>query len=187
MAHPDRVGAAMGVARLRVVGPDGRSLPTGETGEIAFHGPSVMDGYHGRAAETAAALHDGWVRTGDLGRLDEDGQLHYAGRTKEMIKTGGFSVDPREVEDALVAVPGIREAAVIGVPDEHWGEMVVAFVAPRGAVAPDELRAACREHLAGYKLPKQILEVDRLPLNATGKVQRGVLRERYAAGGPPAA
>ena len=178
---PASVGTAMGVARVRVLGEDGLPAPAGEVGEIALHGPAAMAGYHGREEETAATLVGGWVHTGDLGRVDKDGDLHYVGRRKEMIKTGGFSVDPREVEEALLAVQGVREAAVIGVPDDHWGEMVVAFVAPRGAVAPEAVRRACRANLAGFKVPKRVLEVDALPLNATGKVSRAALRDAYAA------
>ena len=141
-----------------------------------------MTGYHGRPADTAASLRDGWVLTGDLGHLDADGDLHYTGRAKEMIKTGGFSVDPREVERALLACPGVAEAAVVGVADEHWGEMVVAFVvaAPGAPRHADAVVDACRGTLAGYKLPKRVEFVTALPTNATGKVARGELRARAA-------
>jgi len=183
---PASVGTAMGVARVRVLGDDGLPVAPGEVGEIALHGPATMAGYHGRPEETAATLVGGWVHTGDLGRVDDEGDLHYVGRRKEMIKTGGFSVDPREVEEALLAVDGVEEAAVVGVPDDHWGEMVVAFVAPRGAVTPEAVRRACRASLAGFKVPKRVLEVDALPLNATGKVSRAALRDAYAAAPPPA-
>lgn len=180
-AKPGSVGRTMGAMRLRILGDDGAALPAGEVGEIALEGPATMSGYHGRPEETAASLRDGWVLTGDLGRLDADGDLHYVGRRKEMIKTGGFSVDPREVEDALLTLAGVVEAAVVGVPDDHWGEMVVAFAVP-GDGAPDEAAviAACRERLAGYRVPKRVRFLDALPVNATGKVERGALRERYA-------
>ena len=185
-AKPGSVGTAMGALRLRVIAPDGAALAVGESGEIAMRGPSAMSGYHGRPDETARTLVDGWVRTGDLGRIDADGDLHYLGRLKEMIKTGGFSVDPREVEEALLAIPGIEQAAVLGVPDEHWGEMVVAVIAPAGAASVEEILGACRRRLAGYKVPKRVHELDALPLNATGKVERGRLRERYAGSSPAA-
>jgi acyl-CoA synthetase (AMP-forming)/AMP-acid ligase II len=179
-AKPGSAGGAMGALRVRIVDPvTGAALPPGETGEIALHGPATMDGYHRRPEETAKVLRDGWVHTGDLGRLDADGDLHYRGRLKEMIKTGGFSVDPREVEQVLAAQEGVAEAAVVGVPDEHWGEMVVAFVAGAGSVDPEALRAACRARLAGYKVPKHVRVLDALPLNATGKVARARLRELF--------
>ena len=184
MAKPGSVGGAMGVLRIRILGEDGRALGVGEVGEIALEGPATMAGYHGRPEETAAALQGGWVRTGDLGLLDADGDLHYRGRRKEMIKTGGFSVDPREVERVLLAVEGVADAAVVGVPDDHWGEMVVAFVAAPGTLTDEALLAACRARLAGYKVPKALRRLDALPLNATGKVARGRLRERFAAGAP---
>ncbi len=139
-----------------------------------------MSGYLGRPEETAASLRDGWVLTGDLGRLDADGDLHYVGRRKEMIKTGGFSVDPREVEEALLA-GGVEEVAVVGVPDDHWGEMVVAFaVAGDGGGDEAAVIADCRARLAGYRVPKRVVFLDALPVNATGKVERAALRRRFA-------
>jgi acyl-CoA synthetase (AMP-forming)/AMP-acid ligase II len=181
---PGSVGGAMGAMRVRVCDPSGRRLDVGTVGEIELQGPSTMSGYHDRPEESAAAMHDGWVRTGDLGRIDEDGDLHYVARAKEMIKTGGFSVDPSEVERALLALDGVAEAAVIGVPHDHWGEMVLAFVVPTpGAAAPAEaaLIEAARARIAGYKVPKRIHLLDALPVNATGKVQRARLRELAAA------
>ncbi len=182
-AKPGSVGGAMGAMRIRVLDEAGSPLPMGAVGEIALEGPATMDGYHHRPDETARSLRDGWLLTGDLGFIDEDGDLHYAGRSKEMIKTGGFSVDPREVERALLALDRIGDAAVIGVPDEHWGEMVVAFVVPAGdgaAMTESETIDACRGILTGYKLPKRVLVLDALPVNATGKVERDRLRERFA-------
>lgn len=181
-AATDSVGGAMGAMRVRVLDPAGRALPVGEVGEIALHGPAMMDGYLNRPAETAQSLRDGWVLTGDLGRIDDAGDLRYAGRVKEMIKTGGFSVDPVEVERVLVAIDGIEEAAVVGVPDAHWGEMLVAYVIPKGGTFQEAaIAGACRARLAGFKVPKRILAVGELPVNATGKVERARLRERFAA------
>jgi acyl-CoA synthetase (AMP-forming)/AMP-acid ligase II len=180
-AKPGSVGGAMGVLRVRILGEDGRPLGVGEVGEIALEGPATMAGYHGRPEETAAALQDGWVRTGDLGLRDADGDLHYRGRRKEMVKTGGFSVDPREVERVVLAVAGVTDAVVVGVPDDHWGEMVVAFVVAEADLTEEALLAACRARLAGYKMPKRIRFIAELPLNATGKVARGRLREQYLA------
>jgi acyl-CoA synthetase (AMP-forming)/AMP-acid ligase II len=182
-AKPGSVGGAMGALRVRVLDASGAAAPPGAAGEIALHGPATMSGYHGRPEESAAALRSGWVLTGDLGRIDEDGDLHYVGRAKEMIKTGGFSVDPREVERALLAHETVAEAAVVGAPDEHWGEAVVAFLvaAPGRDLDADAVVDACRGALAGYKLPKRTVVLDALPVNATGKVERGRLRERAAS------
>jgi acyl-CoA synthetase (AMP-forming)/AMP-acid ligase II len=182
-AQPTNVGTAMGVARVGVFDRDGRPLPPGEHGEIGFEGPSVMSGYHGLPDATADALRGGWVMTGDLGVVDAAGDLHYVGRSKEMIKTGGFSVDPTEVENAILTLDGVDAAAVLGVEDEHWGEKVIAFVAPAGRPDVDAAAviAACRSQIAGYKVPKQVFFVDALPVNATGKVERAVLRRTYRA------
>lgn len=177
-AEPTSVGRSMGVSEVTVLDAGGTPAATGEVGEITFAGPSLMSGYHGRPEDTAAALDGRWVRTGDLGRIDAGGDLHYVGRSKEMIKTGGFSVDPTEVENAILEREEVLEAAVVGVEDEHWGEEVVAFVVFRdGAEIPAaELIHSCRPHIASFKLPKRILALEELPKNPTGKVERGALR-----------
>lgn len=179
--RPTSVGRAMGVARVGVFDPGGRLLEQGERGEIGFEGPSVMTGYHGLPEATAEALRDGWLMTGDLGYVDGDGDLHYVGRSKEMIKTGGFSVDPAEVENAIMTLGGVDAAAVLGVEDEHWGEKVIAFVAPAAGAQVDaaDVVAACRAAIAGYKVPKEVFFLAALPVNATGKVERGALRKTY--------
>ncbi len=180
-AKPGSVGGAMGVMRVQIVDEQRRAVEPGGVGEIAMQGPATMSGYLNRPDETRAALRERWVMTGDLGRIDEDGDLYYVGRSKEMIKSGGFSIDPREVERALLTLPEIREAAVIGAPDTHWGEMVVAFVVSDAAdVGEQHVIDTCRARLAAYKLPKRVVFLDALPLNATGKVERGRLRERLA-------
>jgi acyl-CoA synthetase (AMP-forming)/AMP-acid ligase II len=177
---PSSVGRSMGVSEVAVLGADGGPRGDGEVGEIAFAGPSLMSSYHGRPEDTATALDGRWLRTGDLGRIDAGGDLHYVGRSKEMIKTGGFSVDPAEVENAILEREEVVETAVVGVEDEHWGEEVVAFVviARGSSFDADELRAECRERIAAFKLPKRVFFVDDLPKNPTGKVERGALRER---------
>ncbi|HET9103962.1 MAG TPA: AMP-binding protein [Solirubrobacteraceae bacterium] len=179
--RPDSVGGAMGAMRIRILDAQGDPVSPGTVGEIALQGPAMMSGYLHRPQETAAGLRNGWVMTGDLGRIDADGDLHYAGRSKEMIKTGGFSVDPREVERALLGVPAVQAAAVIGVPDSHWGEMVIAYVEVTDPddFDPEATLTACRQQLAGFKLPKHLRAVDALPVNATGKIARGELRERW--------
>jgi long-chain acyl-CoA synthetase len=135
-----------------------------------------MDGYLGNAAETAAVLAGGWYSTGDLARLTPDGYVAIAGRKRERIKRGGYSVFPAEVETVLLAHPAVSEAAVVGVPDATLGEEVVAFVALRSGATPDELVAWCRERLAGFKYPRRITVLPSLPRSATGKVLKAQLR-----------
>ncbi|MEU5401449.1 AMP-binding protein [Streptomyces sp. NPDC005963] len=131
------VGTAHSAVRVRVCDREGRPLPAGRTGEIEVMGATVMAGYWRDPEATAAALHNGWLRTGDLGVFDEDGFLTLAGRSKELIVSGGTNIHPREVEEALVTHPGVAEVAVVGVPDAEWGELVVAFVVPADARSAD--------------------------------------------------
>ena len=145
---------------LRVVDRvTGHDLPPRQVGEVWMRGPNVMAGYANRPAETAVALTpDGWLRTGDGGYLDEDGYLFLTDRIKDMIVSGGENVYPVEVEEALSQHPAVAEVAIIGVPDERWGEAVKALVvrAPAAEVGPEELVAFARERLAGYKLPRSV-------------------------------
>ena len=177
---------------LRVVDPmTGADCAAGETGEVWVRAPNVTPGYFNRPDDTAAALtDDGWLRTGDGGRLDADGYLFLTDRIKDMIVSGGENVYPVEVEEALAQHPDVAEVAVIGVPDERWGETVKALVVARRGAAPtaDELIAFARERLAGYKLPRSIDFVDELPRTPSGKVLKRELRKRYPgdADGAPA-
>jgi long-chain acyl-CoA synthetase len=168
---------------LRVVEPEsGSPLPAGAVGEVWMRGPNVMAGYANRPEATAAALtDDGWLRTGDGGYLDDEGYLFLTDRIKDMIVTGGENVYPVEVEEALSQHPAVAEVAVIGVPDERWGEAVKALVVTHpGAVASaDALVAFTRERLAGYKLPRSIDFVEELPRTPSGKVLKHELRDRY--------
>jgi acyl-CoA synthetase (AMP-forming)/AMP-acid ligase II len=176
--HTD-AGHPMGMMRVRVVDEARNPVSAGVVGEIALGGPSLMSGYHGLDEETAAALDQGWLYTGDLGYLDEAGHVHVAGRKKMMIKTGGFSVDPVEVENALLGFPGVLEAAVVGIPDEHWGEVVVAFISPPALAGSEaELLAFVKTRIAAFKCPKRIWTLSALPKNPTGKVERAKLRAR---------
>ncbi|HVE92420.1 MAG TPA: long-chain fatty acid--CoA ligase [Actinomycetota bacterium] len=149
-----------------------------ESSEIQLRGPSVMSGYHGLPEATSQVLADGWLRTGDVGRVDDEGYVYVVDRLKDMIITGGENVYPAEVEDVLHAHPGVVEAAVVGVPDERWGESVKAFVAVRQGTGPREaeLISWCRERLAGFKCPKQIEFLEALPRTASGKVAKMQLR-----------
>ena len=168
---------------LRVVDPEtGDDRGSNEVGEVWMRGPNVMKGYANRPAETTAALTpDGWLRTGDGGFLDDEGYLFLTDRIKDMIVTGGENVFPVEVEEVLARHPAVAEVAIIGVPDERWGETIKALVVPApGATADaDELVAFARTQLAGYKLPRSVDFVDVLPRTPTGKVLKRELRDRY--------
>jgi long-chain acyl-CoA synthetase len=156
-----------------------RDLPVGEIGEVVIRGPQVMKGYWNKPEETANALRNGWLYTGDIGKMDEDGFFYIVDRKKDMIIAGGFNVYPREVEEVLFEHPKIKEAAVIGVPDAYRGETVKAFVVPQdgATLTPDEIIAFCRERLAAYKVPRLIEFRDALPKTGVGKYLRRALRE----------
>ena len=168
---------------LRIVGPEGADLPVGELGEVWIKSPSNMLGYWRQPDATADALREGWFTSGDAGYLDADGYLYISDRVKDMIITGGENVYPAEVESVLMAHPEVADAAVIGVPDERWGEAVKAVVVPAPDAAPkaDDLIAWCRERLAHYKCPTSVDWSELLPRNPTGKILKRDLREPYWA------
>jgi long-chain acyl-CoA synthetase len=172
---PGAIGRAVPGVELRVVADDGRALGVGETGELWIRTPAAMDGYWGAPEETAAVLADGWFRTGDLASISPEGFVTIAGRKKELILRGGYSVVPAEVEAVLLAHPAVAEAAVVGRPHPDLGEEVAAFVALRAAAEPADLIAYCRERLAGYKYPRTVTVLAALPKSATGKVLKGQL------------
>lgn len=186
---PSNAGVPMGMMRVRVVDEKRSSLSTGEIGEIAMQGPSLMRGYYGREDATAEVLEDGWLYTGDLGYLDDFGRVHVSGRKKEIIKSGGFTVDPVEVERAILASPGILEAAVVGAPDDHWGEVVVAFVTgtEKVDVSASELLSFVKSQVASFKCPKHVVFLPELPKNPMGKIERGRLRKQAAQIAAPTA
>jgi acyl-CoA synthetase (AMP-forming)/AMP-acid ligase II len=169
---------------IKIVDVGGATLPSGEIGEIAIRGPQVMRGYWNLPEASAEALRDGWMHTGDAGVLDDEGFLFVQDRTKDMIVSGGENVYPREVEEVLYQHPAIAEAAVIGVPDERWGETVKAIVVlkPGQTVEAQELVQFCDGRLAGYKRPRSVDFLDALPRNPSGKVLKRELREKYWAG-----
>ncbi|TFV67054.1 UNVERIFIED_ORG: long-chain-fatty-acid--CoA ligase [Bacillus sp. AZ43] len=166
---------------LRVVRPDGSDVDVDEVGEVLVQGPNVMAGYWNDPERTAEVLVDGWYRTGDAGSLDDEGFLYIRDRYKDMIISGGENIYPAEVESALLELPGVDEAAVIGVPDETWGEVGLAVVVPApGAVLdPADVRTQLRARLAAFKVPKHVQLADELPKTATGKVRKPDLRDRY--------
>ena len=183
---------ALGV-ELRVVDPedaDLRPLAPGEVGEVCTRGDHVMAGYWdaGSRTDLGKAVVDGWLRTGDLGRLDEAGRLWLVDRKGDLVITGGYNVYPREVEDVVAEVDGVREVAVLGVADPDWGQRVVALYTERAGITvdPDAVIAHCRSRLASYKKPKEAHRVAAFPLNATGKIAKKVLRERLESGQEPA-
>lgn len=173
------VGKAQFLTRVRLVDGDGNDVPQGEAGEIWMAGPGITPGYWNRPAATKQAFSaDGWLKSGDLGRMDEDGYLYIVGRIKDMFISGGENVYPAEVENLLAHHPAVLEAAVVGVTDERWGEIGRAFLMLKpGERAPDEdtLRAYCRAHLAAYKVPKSFVIVDDFPRTAAGKIQKHLI------------
>jgi long-chain acyl-CoA synthetase len=173
-------GIAAPQTSVRIVGDGGETLASGEIGEVAIRGPQVVPGYWQRPEETAHAIRDGELLTGDVGVIDDDGWVYLVDRRKDMIIASGFKVWPREVEDALYEHPAVREAAVIGVPDDYRGETVRGYVSlnPGATVSPDELVEHCRELLAAYKRPRVVEILDELPKTPTGKILRRELRDR---------
>jgi fatty-acyl-CoA synthase len=172
------VGLGPPGTELRIEHEAGQELNPGDQGEIVVRSPTAMSGYWRDPAATAQVLVDGWLHTGDLGRLDEDGRLYLTGRQKDAIVTGGETVHASEVETVLAGVPGVVEAAVIGLPDAAWGEAITAVVT--GSASTDDIAAACRAALPGYKCPKRVILVDAIPRNAIGKVVKHELVARYA-------
>jgi long-chain acyl-CoA synthetase len=175
-------GKPVAAMEMRVADEAGNILGPGETGEIQARGPNLMNGYLNMPDETARALAGGWMRTGDVGHIDAEGYVYIHDRIKDMVITGGENVYSGEVEAALTRHPQVHEAAVIGVPDDKYGEALLAVVipAPGAAPVPDDLIAHCRELIAGYKIPRQYRFVDEFPRSPMGKVLKTELRQRFA-------
>ena len=173
----DRVGAAgrpYSLVEVRIVDEEDREVSVGETGEVVTRGQHVMSGYWNRPEATAETLRGGWLHTGDIGRMDGDGFVYLVDRRNDVIITGGSNVYPREVEDALTAHPAVREAAVVGLPSERWGELVHAVVAlrPGAQASSDELLGFASERLAGYKTTRSLAEWEQLPKSPANKILR---------------
>jgi len=168
---------------VRIVDEEDRPRPAGEMGEIVARGDLIMRGYWNKPQATAEALRGGWLHTGDVGHLDEDGYLFITDRKKDMIISGGSNIYPREIEEVICRHPGVFEVAVIGIPDAHWGEATKALVVAReGArLSEGEIVEHCRKHLASYKKPQSVEFLDALPKNAYGKVLKRELRDRFWA------
>lgn len=185
-ASPEAVkdrSVGQAIVDARVVDAEGRALPTGETGEIWYRGATVMKGYYKDRDGTAEVTRDGWLRSGDLGFIDEEGELRIVDRLRECISTGGEKVFPLEVEEVLGQHPAVELCCVIGVPSEEWGEAVRAVVQlrPGQSASAEELAGFCRRRLAGYKTPRSVVVVTELPLSPVGKVLRAKVRELHGA------
>jgi acyl-CoA synthetase (AMP-forming)/AMP-acid ligase II len=182
--HAGRFGSAgkpYTLCQVRIFDEDDRELPPGEEGEVVTRGPHVMTGYLDQPEETAKTLRGGWLHTGDLGMADEEGFIALLDRRHDMIISGGFNVYPRAVEDALLAHPAVKEAAVVGLLDDRWGEKVHAVVSTRTEVSEDELLQFAAGHLAGYKRPRSIEFWDELPKSGPGKILRRSVRDQVRA------
>lgn len=176
-------GQALIGVQVKIIDDDGTEVPRGEVGELAARGPNIMKGYWRKQEQTDEVLRDGWYRSGDMGYMDDEGFVFLVDRAKDMIVSGGENVYCTEVEEALYKHPAVLEAAVFGVPDEDWGEAVHAVVVPRESITPEELIGFCREHIAGYKLPKAItLSNEELPKSGPGKILKRELREPFWKG-----
>lgn len=178
---PDSVGQPMPHLQAVIRGPDGTPAPPGTTGELTLSGPAVCAGYFRRPDETAAAIRDGWLWTGDLARQDANGFFYICGRSKEMYISGGENVYPAEIEAALSQCRGVAECAVIGVPHPRWGEAGLAVIVPRGGarLTADNLRLELKNQLAGYKIPADFMFLDALPKTGAGKIAKLELRRLF--------
>ncbi len=177
--RPGSVGKPLPNVEVLVVDENDQPVPAGEIGEVIARGPNIMTGYYNMPDETEAALKNGWLYTGDMGRFDEDGYLYIVERKKDLIIRGGFNIYPRDVEEVLSRHPAVGEAAVIGIPSERMGEEVKAFVVTRAPVDAETLLAYCRESLANYKTPSEIEFISVLPRNAVGKIDKKELRRHH--------
>ncbi|UII56906.1 fatty acid--CoA ligase family protein [Cytobacillus spongiae] len=174
---PGSIGTSIVNVENKVVNELGEEVPVGQVGELIVSGPNVMKGYYKMPEETAATIRDGWLYTGDLAKMDEDGYFYIVDRKKDLILVGGYNVYPREVEEVLYNHPDVMEVAVLGVPDPNLGEAVRSFVVRKNpALTEEELLAYCKEHLAKYKIPSSIEFLDELPKNTTGKILRKALK-----------
>jgi fatty-acyl-CoA synthase/long-chain acyl-CoA synthetase len=178
-------GKALPGNEVRIVDEELKPLPPGQIGEVVIRGPTVMLGYWNRPEETARTLtSDGWLRTGDAGIMDEEGYIYIQDRIKDMIISGGENIYPAEVESALFGHEDVADVAVIGVPDDRWGEAVKAIVVAKPGRTPDpaDIIAHARQHIAGFKCPKTVDFVEALPRNPSGKILRRELRAPYWEG-----
>ncbi|WP_355660374.1 AMP-binding protein [Halomonas salifodinae] len=183
---PGSIGIPVPGTEIRLVDDGGQPVAQGEPGELTARGPQVMQGYWQQDEATAETLRDGWLHTGDVAAMDEDGYLRIVDRKKDLILVSGFNVYPNEVEDCIALLDAVQEVGVIGVPDADSGEAVRAYIVTRGELDPETVKAHCRKHLARYKVPRQVAFVDDLPKSPIGKVLRKDLRADYLKDHPQA-
>jgi long-chain acyl-CoA synthetase len=177
-------GQASLISRIKIIDPEGNDVPAGQVGEVVVSGPHVMLGYWNQPTQTAEAVRNGWMHTGDAGYVDADGFVFIVDRVKDMVISGGENIYSAEVENALGLHPTVQTTAVIGIPDAKWGEAVHAFVILKPGHSPSaqDLIAHCKGLIAGYKCPRSIEFVAELPLSGPGKVLKTELRKRYWGG-----
>ncbi len=168
--------------QMQILGPGDEKLPTGQEGEIVVRSPVIMKGYFKDDEKTASAFRDGWLRTGDIGKLDEEGYLYFVDRIKDMIKTGGENVASTDVEEAILKHPSVAEAAVIGLYHPVWQEAVTAVIStiPGETVTPEEIIDHCKKKIAVYKVPKKVIILEDLPKSNVGKILKKDLKQTYA-------
>jgi long-chain acyl-CoA synthetase len=181
-------GQAIVGVDLRILDDDGNEVPTGEVGEVAVRGANVTRGYLDRPEDNAAAFRKGWFHTGDVGRVDAEGYMYLMDRKKDMIITGGENVYSSEVEAVIYQHASIHECAVVGVPDDRYGEALLAVVVPAAGktITPEELIEHCRGKIGGYKIPRRVVVMDALPRSAMGKILKTELRRTYGEPDAPA-
>lgn len=178
------VGTPVSWVEAKIVDENDQEVPRGSVGEIVTRGPHVMKGYWNQPELTAQTLKGGWMHTGDGGQMDEDGFIYIVDRIKDMIITGGENVYSAETEAAVMSFPAVALCAVIGVPDEKWGQIVTAVVQPKDGqtVDPEALMAHCHEKIAGFKCPRKVFVEQALPVSGAGKILKHEIRKKYSAG-----
>jgi long-chain acyl-CoA synthetase len=181
--RPESIGKALAECAVRVLDDAGREVPSREVGELVYLSPRNMTGYLNRPVDTAETLRNGWIYSGDLGWRDEEGFFYISGRKKDMIIRGGAKIYPAEVEEVVTSSDDVAEAAVVGTPDDRYGERIVAFVTPREGrlPTPESLRLHCERSLAMYKIPQEFVIIAEFPRGPTGKVLKRILRDQFVA------
>ena len=176
------VGTPAGTVETQIRDPEGNVKPPGEEGEICVCGRNIMKGYLNQPEETRSVFWDEWFRSGDLGKIDEDGYLYIVDRLKDMIITGGENVYPREIEELLYSHPEVEECAVIGLPDKEWGERILALITPKAGRTLDtkKLKTYLKSRLSPFKVPKEYFTVDDFPKSPAGKIVKRQLRKQYS-------